>query len=173
MIGAKVVEPGLGKPSASPPLKPLRASRRHPNSCCGVIPCCRATSETTAPGCWLSSTMRALASGDQRRRRPIPVITSMRCKPSGAPSPRSVVGLSVLPSRCLLMGSHYGPCRTRPGRWEGITAYSLNAFQVPVRCFRRLVASALQDGVVAFVVWHHAQAPSARDAVLHVLIVGI
>src|SRR5262249_24371149 len=45
------------------------------------------------------------------------------CKPSGAPSPRSVVGLSVLPSRCLLMGSHYGPCRTRPGRWEGITAY--------------------------------------------------
>src|SRR5215813_12642580 len=123
MIGAKVVEPGLGKPSASPPLKPLRASRRHPNSCCGVIPCCRATSETTAPGCWLSSTMRALASGDQRRRRPTPVITSMRCKPSGAPSPRSVVGLSVLPSRCLLMGSHYGPCRTRPGRWVGITAY--------------------------------------------------
>src|SRR5215467_7972559 len=108
MIGAKVVEPGLGKPSASPPLKPLRASRRHPNSCCGVIPCCRATSETTAPGCWLSSTMRALASGDQRRRRPTPVITSMRCRPSGASSPGSVVGLSVLPSRCLLMDSHYG-----------------------------------------------------------------
>ena len=107
MIGAKVVEPGLGKPSASPPPKPLRASSRHPNSCCGVIPCCRATSETTAPGCWLSSTMRALTSGDQRRRRPTPVITSMRCKPSGARSPRSAVGLSVLPSRCLLMGSHY------------------------------------------------------------------
>src|SRR5262252_10498197 len=111
MIGAKAVEPGLGKPSASPPPKPLRPSRRHPNSCCGVIPCCRATSETTAPGCWLSSTMHALASGDQRRRRPTRVITSMRCKPSGAPSPRSVVGLSVLPSRCLLMGSHYGPCQ--------------------------------------------------------------
>jgi hypothetical protein len=31
----------------------------------------------------------------------------MRCKPSGARSPRSAVGLSVLPSRCLLMGSHY------------------------------------------------------------------
>src|SRR5215831_3125168 len=69
--------------------------------------------------------MRALASGDQRRRRPTPVITSMRCKPSGAPSSRSVVGWSVLPCRCLLMRTHYGPCRTRPGRWEGITGYTI------------------------------------------------
>src|SRR5262245_509376 len=147
MIGAKVVEPGLGKPSASPPLKPLRASRRHPNSCCGVIPCCRATSETTAPGCSLSSTMRALASGDQRRRRPTPVITSIRCKPSGAPSPRSVVGLSVLPMRCLRRGSHYRPCRTLPGRWEGITAYGALVGARRTRCQVHLASLQISETV--------------------------
>src|SRR5262249_58207619 len=101
--------------------------------------------------------MRALASGDQRRRRPTPVITSMRCKPSGAPSSRSVVGWSVLPCRCLLMRTHYGPCRSRPGRWEGITAYGTFApwkvdpeGEVNSLYMMRCVGSALAQSKPAF-----------------------
>src|SRR5215216_2193978 len=55
-----------------------RASRRHPNSCCGDSPCRRATSDTTAPGTNVSSRMRAFSSIDQRRRPPTPLITSIR-----------------------------------------------------------------------------------------------
>ena len=55
-----------------------RACRRQPNTCCGVSPCRRATSETTAPGTSVSSMIRALSSSENRRRRPVPVITSSR-----------------------------------------------------------------------------------------------
>ena len=68
------------KPSASAPSCALRrASRRHVNSCCGVAPYRRATSETTAPGSRDASTARDFSLCDQRRRRPPPpVITSTR-----------------------------------------------------------------------------------------------
>src|SRR3954466_5814680 len=56
----------------------LRACRRHVNTCCGISPWRRATSETTAPGKSVSSTISALSSSENRRRRPVPVITSSR-----------------------------------------------------------------------------------------------
>src|SRR4051812_14252121 len=43
--------------SVSVPDAGWRACRRHPNNCCGVSPCRRATSETTAPATSVSSTM--------------------------------------------------------------------------------------------------------------------
>jgi hypothetical protein len=46
------------------------------------IPCRRATSETCAPATNDSATIRAFASADQRRRRPVPVITSNRRRPA-------------------------------------------------------------------------------------------
>jgi hypothetical protein len=55
-----------------------RAWRRHVNTCCGVSPWRRATSETTAPERSVSATTRALKSSVKRRRRPVPVITSSR-----------------------------------------------------------------------------------------------
>ena len=55
-----------------------RACRRQVNTCCGVSPFRRATSETTAPGTSVSSTMPALKSSENWRRRPVPVITSSR-----------------------------------------------------------------------------------------------
>src|SRR6185437_4375953 len=55
-----------------------RACRRQVNTCCGVSPFRRATSETTAPGTSVSSTIPALKSSENRRRRPVPVITSSR-----------------------------------------------------------------------------------------------
>ena len=62
-------------------------SRRQPNSCCGLSPCRRATSDTLAPGVRLSTTMRALSSSDHRRRRPVPVISSIRRTDATASSP--------------------------------------------------------------------------------------
>lgn len=53
-----------------------RAWRRQVNSCCGVNPLRRATRDTTAPGASVSSTTRALSSSENRRRLPVPVITS-------------------------------------------------------------------------------------------------
>lgn len=55
-----------------------RASRRQPNNCCGETPLRRATSDTFAPGFQLSMMMRAFSSSDHCRRRPVPVITSIR-----------------------------------------------------------------------------------------------
>ena len=55
-----------------------RACRRQVNTCCGVSPCRRAISETTAPGTSVSSTIRALSSLENQRRRPVSVITSSR-----------------------------------------------------------------------------------------------
>ncbi len=55
-----------------------RACRRQVNTCCGVSPCRRAISETTAPGTSVSSAIRALSSLENQRRRPVSVITSSR-----------------------------------------------------------------------------------------------
>ena len=55
-----------------------RACRRQVNTCCGVSPCRRAISETTAPGTSVSSMIRALSSLENQRRRPVSVITSSR-----------------------------------------------------------------------------------------------
>ena len=55
-----------------------RACRRQPNNCWGLIPFCRATSDTHEPGPRLSTMVRALSSSDHRRRRRVPVISSMR-----------------------------------------------------------------------------------------------
>ncbi|SDF02803.1 hypothetical protein SAMN05216337_1042100, partial [Bradyrhizobium brasilense] len=55
-----------------------RACRRQVNTCCGVSRCRRAISETTAPGTSVSSTIRALSSLENQRRRPVSVITSSR-----------------------------------------------------------------------------------------------
>ena len=55
-----------------------RACRRQVNTCCGLSPLRRATSEITAPGTSVSSTMLALKSSENWRRRPVPVITSSR-----------------------------------------------------------------------------------------------
>ena len=68
-----------------------RASRRQPNTCCGVAPCRRAICETTAPGANVSSTMRAFSSRDHARRRPLPVINSSR---------RTALGSSLSSSVC-------------------------------------------------------------------------
>jgi hypothetical protein len=43
-----------------------------------AIPCCRATSDTDIPGTYVSWTIRAFSSADQRRRRCTDVITSIR-----------------------------------------------------------------------------------------------
>ncbi len=44
------------------------ALRRHAKTCCGLTSCARATAETFAPGVIASSSIRALASSDHRRR---------------------------------------------------------------------------------------------------------
>jgi hypothetical protein len=55
-----------------------RASRRHPNNCCGESPWRRATEHTDASLTMLSATIRAFSSPLQLRRRPAPVNTSIR-----------------------------------------------------------------------------------------------
>ncbi len=68
-------KPGASDLSIARPL----ADRRHPNSCCEVIPVTpRRTSDTTAPTASVSSRIRAFSSDDHRRRRPGPVNTSTR-----------------------------------------------------------------------------------------------
>lgn len=80
----------------------LRACRRHVNTCCGISPCGRATSETTAPGKSASSTIRPLSSSENRRRRPVPVITSSRRTVTPGSSIGSSIGSSVAARRSLL-----------------------------------------------------------------------
>src|SRR6266436_3749260 len=95
-----------------------RASRRQPNSCCGLSPCRRATSDTLAPGLRLSTTMRALSSSDHRRRRPVPVISSMRRTDVTASSPPSSGLLSSVCSSVWsnrsLMARHQATDRASP-----------------------------------------------------------
>jgi hypothetical protein len=54
-----------------------RACRRQVNTCCGVSPCRRAISETTAPGP-ASPRRSGPCSLENQRRRPVSVITSSR-----------------------------------------------------------------------------------------------
>lgn len=75
-----------------------RASRRHPNNCCGVSPWRRATTDTTAPGPSASATIRALSSIVQRRRPTAPVMTSMRRTCRAGSSVGSSLGTSRSPS---------------------------------------------------------------------------
>jgi hypothetical protein len=48
---------------------PARDALRQADSCCGEMPCRRATSDTTAPAAQDSATIRLLTSSLQRRRR--------------------------------------------------------------------------------------------------------
>src|SRR5262249_31509470 len=96
-----------------------RTARRHAKSCCGLSPCRRATSDTLASGSKLSNTMRTLSSLDQRRRRPVPVISSSRRTPSGSASSSAGLVSSLCSSLCLkrsLMGRHYATSHNRPER---------------------------------------------------------
>jgi hypothetical protein len=79
MIGTKSTLAGMADlAQASEPS--CRASRRHPNTCCGHNCQRRATSATRAPGSSVSATIAAFSSADQRRRRRGPVKTSTRRK---------------------------------------------------------------------------------------------
>jgi hypothetical protein len=95
------------------------ASRRHPNNCCGLSPWRRATSDTLTPPARLSTTMRALSSLDHRRRRPMPVISSIR-RTSETPPPAPAALLpslrSSVMSKSSLMDRHYATTRTPPKR---------------------------------------------------------
>lgn len=59
---------GRAAPSARIARPDRIALRRQANSCGGFSPSARATAETSAPGCTVSSRIRAFASADQRRR---------------------------------------------------------------------------------------------------------
>src|SRR6266404_5952250 len=108
-------------PGAAPPpsCSKARASRRHANNCCGLSPWRRATSDTLTPPVRLSTTMRALSSLDHRRRRPMPVISSIR-RTSETPPPAPAALLSSLRSSLMskssLMGRHYATTPTPPKR---------------------------------------------------------
>ena len=93
------------------------ASRRHANNCWGLSPWRRATSDTLTPSSRLSTTMRALSSLDHRRRRPAPVISSIRRTAVALPSRRSALLSSLrssVMSKSSLMGRHYATTRTLP-----------------------------------------------------------
>jgi hypothetical protein len=104
----------------SAPAIECRACRRQVNTCCGVSPCRRATSEITAPTTSVSSTTRALKSPENRRRRPVPVITSKRR--TSVPSGSSLWSI-IDTSRSPIHRSTQSPV-TRPNeRWEQDSAY--------------------------------------------------
>lgn len=83
-----------------------RACRRQVNTCCGVSPFRRATSETTAPATSVSSIIPALKSSENWRRRPVPVITSSR---RTAIASGLSVSSSVDTSRSRIQRSHNRP----------------------------------------------------------------
>jgi hypothetical protein len=74
-----------------------RASRRQAKTRCGQSCQRRATSATRTPGTRLSSTIRALSSADQRRRRSGPVRSSIRRKPPFASSLTSNIITALTP----------------------------------------------------------------------------
>jgi hypothetical protein len=92
------------------------ASRRQANNCCGLSPLRRATSETLAPRSRLSTTMRALSARDHRRRRPEPVISSIR-RTSDTPAAAQSPLLSSLRSSVMSKGSlirpHYAAAKAQ------------------------------------------------------------
>ena len=78
-VGAPTINAGTkdGRGSGSG----ARAALRHANRCDGAIPCRRATAHTEASPKKLSATIRALASADHRRRRPVSTTSSRRTTP--------------------------------------------------------------------------------------------
>src|SRR2546426_2040276 len=97
-----------------------RASRRQVNTCCGVNPYRRATCDTTAPGASVSATTRALSSSENRRRLPVPVITSSR---RTVVASGSSVGSSIDTSRSPIQRSSNSPIRDFWKRWDQNDAY--------------------------------------------------
>src|SRR6202011_2528551 len=81
--------------------------------------CRRATAETTAPATSVSSMMRAFSSPENRRRRPVPVITSRRCTPSGLS-----VWSNVDTSRSPIQRSSHSLIANVWGRWDHHNAYA-------------------------------------------------
>jgi len=57
---------------------PARDALRQADSCCGEMPCRRATFDTTAPAAHDSATICLLTSSFQRRRRFAPTWISIR-----------------------------------------------------------------------------------------------
>jgi len=112
--GSGAASPAGAVPTAS------RACRRQPNNCCGLSPCRRATSDTLAPGFRLSTTMRALSSADHCRRRPVPVISSIRRTVVTPPSALSAGLLSSVCSNRSLIARHQATTRARPKRGVGV-----------------------------------------------------
>jgi hypothetical protein len=91
-----------------------RACRRQVNTCCGVSLCRRAISETKAPGTSVSSTIRALSSLQNQRRRPVSVITRRvsshgSSEPAPVSSPRSPTASRRMRRRYGRQSLHHGP----------------------------------------------------------------
>jgi hypothetical protein len=97
-----------------------RACRRHVNTCCGVSPCRRATSETTAPGASVSSMTPALKSSVKWRRRPVPAITSSR---RTAVTSGSSLWSSVDTSQSPIQRSSQSPITHKLESWDQNGAY--------------------------------------------------
>jgi hypothetical protein len=91
----------------------LRASCRQVNSCCGASPWRRATTDTTAPGASVSSTIRARSSTLQRRRPIAPLITSRRRTGPGGSSL-----WSSLDTKRSSRSDRYSPSSERTGEGE-------------------------------------------------------
>ena len=102
-----------------------RACRRQPNSCCGLSPCRRATSDTLAPGLRLSTKMRALSSSDHCRRRPVPVISSSRRTVVTSPASAGLAFKRML--KRMVKSIAHGPASSHspspPETWGRSTAY--------------------------------------------------
>ena len=120
------------------PAADCRACRRHVNTCCGVSPRRRATSETTAPTTSVSSTIWALKSSENRRRRPVPVITSNR---RNSVASGLSVWSSVDTSRSPTQRSSQSPITSPNRRWDHHSAYPTCAMSSGVSPTTQSIAS--------------------------------
>jgi len=101
-----------------------RACRRQVKSCCAVSPCRRATAHSVSPSTELSAMILAFSSGDQFRRRPAPVNTSIRCAGSG-------IGLWSEIDMCRnLRRLQASTLKPQTKRWRRDIAYSLASEQL-------------------------------------------
>jgi hypothetical protein len=98
------------------------------------LPCRCATSDTTAPGASVSSTIRTLSSSEKRRRRPVPVSTSSRLTLLAL---GSSVWSSVDTSRSPFRDRSSSAITRAIERWARDTAYADGA-DVIVGCARYL-----------------------------------
>jgi len=116
-----------------------RKRARQPNSCCGLSPCRRATSDTTAPSARLSATISDFSSADHLRRRSAPVISSIRRRRAGTDT--SLVSSLRSTTMVKTMPAH-GPAscspRTARGTWGPTTAYArLGSTPMPRNSYQR------------------------------------